>query len=70
MLISGHKTRSMFDRYNITDERDIQLAGQRLERYLEEESKVVTENLQCEANKNSQKPRKGLLCNDLHWLLR
>ncbi|HKE28868.1 MAG TPA: hypothetical protein VKB88_41245 [Bryobacteraceae bacterium] len=34
MRISGHKTRSMFDRYDITDERDIQLAGQKLSRYL------------------------------------
>ena len=39
MRISGHKTRSMFDRYDITDERDIQLAGQKLARYLEEKVK-------------------------------
>lgn len=35
MRISGHKTRSMFDRYDITDERDIQIAGQKLARFLE-----------------------------------
>ena len=29
MLISGHKTRSVFDRYDITDERDIQGDGER-----------------------------------------
>ncbi len=34
MLISGHQTRSMFDRYNIIDERDIVLAGHKLEHYL------------------------------------
>ena len=28
MRISGHKSRRIFDRYNITDERDIQIAGQ------------------------------------------
>jgi hypothetical protein len=33
MLISGHKTRSMFDRYTIIDERDIELAGQKLEAF-------------------------------------
>ena len=34
MLISGHSTRSMFDRYNIIDERDIVMAGHKLENYL------------------------------------
>lgn len=32
--ITGHKTRSMFQRYNITVERDIQVAGRRMEEYL------------------------------------
>ena len=41
MRISGHKSRSMFDRYDITDERDIQIAGQKLARYLEEKGKAV-----------------------------
>jgi hypothetical protein len=35
MLISGHRTRSRFDRYNIVDERDIALAGHKLENYRE-----------------------------------
>jgi integrase len=34
MQISGHKTRSVFDRYDIVDERDIQEDGQRLAAYL------------------------------------
>ena len=42
MRISGHKSRSMFDRYDITDERDIQIAGQKLARYLEGKAEVVT----------------------------
>jgi integrase len=33
MLISGHKTRSVFDRYNICDERDLIEGMARLDRY-------------------------------------
>jgi hypothetical protein len=32
MEISGHKTKSMFKQYDITDERDIQADGERLAR--------------------------------------
>lgn len=42
MRISGHKSRSMFDRYDITDERDIQIAGQKLAQYLEAKSELGT----------------------------
>jgi integrase len=42
MRISGHRSRNIFDRYDIVDERDIQLAGQKLATYLEERSKLVT----------------------------
>jgi integrase len=36
MLISGHKTRAIFDRYNIVDEGDLQKAAERMKQYLEE----------------------------------
>jgi integrase len=45
MRISGHKSRSIFDRYDITDERDIQIAGQKLARYLEGKGGVVTKEV-------------------------
>jgi hypothetical protein len=35
MLLTGHKTRAVFDRCNIVNERELATAGQRLAKYLE-----------------------------------
>jgi len=45
MAISGHKTRSVFDRYNIVDERNLEHAARSLSAYFQRETVTLTGTL-------------------------
>ena len=61
MMISGHKTRSVFDRYNIVSERDLHDAAAKLGQHMRELEKARDKhNLSTIRHSTKGKPRKLL----------
>ena len=54
MEITGHKTRSMYRRYRIVDERDLREATERLQAHLEEQPKTPVIVTYCDSSKGCQ----------------
>ncbi len=52
MKISGHKTRTIFDRYNIVNEEDLRIAAQKITTYTQTQKETSTEWIE-ELNRHS-----------------
>ena len=63
MRISGHRSRSVFDRYNVTSDRDLHDAARKLANYIEELNKLgtLTGTLAKAENTDRQKLQSKLL---------